>query len=244
MLDASEDAVGAGRHQVFELRALMDLDDRVLVPTLLYLFRRVERQLDGSPTLIVIEELWAPLMRTVFANRVKQWLLTLRKQNAAVVLVAHTPAQLDAVPAKQVLIESCPTRVLLPNPEATTEANARAYRDLGCNDRELAIVARATPKRDYYVKSPLGSRLVSLDLGPVALAFVGTPAGMTPEEVRSAVEALSAREGEQWPAAWLRQLDVRVPRGPDRREAGGHSGPVPTHEPHAQEATPYASALV
>lgn len=208
LLDADRDGVGTGSYQVFELRSLMDLDDRVLVPTLLYLFRRVERQLDGRPALIVIEELWAPLMRTVFANRIKQWLLTLRKQNAAVMLVAHTPAQLDQVPAKQVLIESCPTRILLPNPEAATPATARGYHDLGLNDRELAILARAIPKRDYYVKSPGGSRLVQLDLGPVALAFVGTPNGMAPEEIRPAVEALAERYGGDWPVAWLHQLGV------------------------------------
>lgn len=239
LLDASEDALPSAlrdatgaerrraRYQVFELRALMDMDDKVLVPTLLYLFRRVERQLDGRPTLLVIEELWAPLMRTVFANRIKQWLLTLRKQNAAVMLVAHTPSQLDTVPAKQVLIESCPTKIMLPNPEATSPANVRAYRDLGLNDRELEIIAGAIPKRDYYVKSPLGSRLVRLDLGPVALAFIGTPDGMTPDRLRPTVEALveeaRAEQGtgdvgvdlsgcrcEPWQSRWLRHLGTDV----------------------------------
>ena len=229
LLDASSDALAdviggdsdqngrAGRgpepkaHQVFELRHLLDLDDKILVPVLLYLFRRVERQLDGRPTLIVIEELWAPLMRTVFANRIRQWLLTLRKQNAAVVLVAHTPAQLDAVPAKQVLIESCPTRILLPNPEAPSSANARLYHDLGLNDREVALLASAVPKRDYYITSPLGRRMVQLELGPVALAFLGSPAGLPPEGVRDAVERLARGLGDAWPAAWLRHLDLEPP---------------------------------
>jgi type IV secretion system protein VirB4 len=229
LLDAASDAIaarereterGAGegaparqqmRHQVFELRHLLDLDDRVLVPVLLYLFHRVERQLDGSPTLIVIEELWAPLMRTVFANRIRQWLLTLRKQNAAVMLVAHTPAQIDAVPGKQVLIESCPTRILLPNAEASSAATARLYHELGLNDREIATIARAVPKRDYYVKSPLGSRLVRLELGPIALAFLATPEGMTPDAVRSAAEHLASAHGARWPAAWLRALGLQPP---------------------------------
>jgi type IV secretion system protein VirB4 len=236
ILDAAADALDdessesvAPRHQVFELRHLLDLDDKVLVPVLLYLFRRVERALDGAPTLIVIEELWAPLMRTVFADRIKAWLLTMRKRNAAVMLVAHTPAQLDAVPAKQVLIESCPTRILLPNAEAANSANAGLYRDLGLNDREVAIVAGATPKRDYYVKSPLGSRLVRLELGPVALAFLGTPDGLTPEGVRGAVEQLARREGADWPRAWLARLGVALP-----------DDNAPLH-PHREEVS-YASA--
>jgi type IV secretion system protein VirB4 len=221
LLDANNDALAsdaaderdgpAARHEVYELRHLLDLDDRILVPVLLYLFRRVERRLDGRPTLIVIEELWAPLMRTVFANRIRQWLLTLRKQNAAVVLVAHTPAQLDAVPAKQVLVESCPTRILCPNPEAAAVGTAPLYRELGLNDREIARLAQAVPKRDYYVASPLGRRLVTLELGPVALAFLGTPSGYTPDAARQAVESLVPRHGSAWPAAWLAELGIVPP---------------------------------
>lgn len=216
LLDASDDALrnagdGQARHQVYELRHLMDVDDKVLVPVLLYLFRHVERQLDGAPTLIVIEELWAPLMRTVFANRIKQWLLTLRKQNAAVVLVAHTSAQLEAVPGKQVLVESCPTRILLPNADAANPATARLYAELGLNEREIAVIATAQPKRDYYVRSPAGSRLVRLELGPIALAFLGSPAGLTLDEVRPQVEALVARYGTAWPAEWLRHLGLEPP---------------------------------
>lgn len=245
LLDANSDALdaagGLGRYQVFELRALYDLDDKVLVPTLLYLFRRVERRLEaGRPTLIVIEEMWGALMRTVFANRLKQWLLTLRKQNAAVMLVAHTLAQLEQVPAKQVIIESCPTRILLPNADAANTANAPLYRDIGCNDREIALVAGAVPKRDYYMKSPLGSRMVQLDLGPVALAFLSTPDGMTIDTMRPIVADLALRHGDAWPAVWLQRLGVALPpeamlarpaedsakRAPERARRS-HSAPYP-----------------
>ena len=217
VLDASTDTVAAGEYQVFELKRLLDMDDRMLVPVLLYLFRRIERQLDGSPTLIVIEELWAPLMRTVFSTRIKQWLLTLRKQNAAVVLVAHSLAQLDEVPAKQVIIESCPTKILLPNAQARSSANATLYRDLGLNEREIALIAEATPKRDYYVKSPLGSRLITLDLGPTALAFLTTPEGYTVDTLRPRIQSLASTEGDDWPRAWLDQHDVQ-PRDCQRDE--------------------------
>ena len=247
--DATGDAVTTGdeegaRHQVFELRHLLDLDDKILVPVLLYLFRRVERGLDGRPTLIVIEELWAPLMRTVFANRIRQWLLTLRKQNAAVVLVAHTPAQLDAVPAKQVLMESCPTRILLPNPDAANSANARLYRDLGLNDRELALIASAVPKRDYYLTSPLGRRMVRLELGPIALAFLGSPAGMPPEAVRDTVSRLARDKGNVWPAAWLRRLGLEPPNHANPRAWPMEATGAATHEMENPSYADVASAAV
>ncbi len=205
LLDASEDALHDGRYQVFELQHLMEMDDKILVPTALYLFHRMEQRLDGSPTLLVFEELWAALMRSVFADKIQQWLLTLRKQNAAVLLVAHSVGQLAAAANRHVLLESCPTRIFLPNPDATARETAPLYHDLGLNTREVEMIARATPKRQYYVASPRGRRLFELGLGPVALSLLATPPGMSPESARQRIRTLATHHGAAWPAEWLRQ---------------------------------------
>jgi type IV secretory pathway VirB4 component len=186
----------------------MEMDDKILVPTALYLFHRMEQRLDGSPTLMVFEELWAALLRSVFAERIKQWLLTLRKQNAAVVLVAHSVGQLAEVPNRHALLESCPTRIFLPNPDATARETAQLYGDLGLNAREVETIARAVPKRHYYFASPRGRRLFELGLGPVALNFLATPHGLTAEEARREITALMARHGADWPAHWLRRAGL------------------------------------
>ena len=204
LFDAAADAVGDAQYQVFELKHLLALGDRVVAPAFLYLAHRVERRLDGRPTLTVVEEVHA-LLKAGFPELLRTWLLTQRKRNGAVVLVLHTPAQLEQLPAKAVIVESCPTRILLPNAEAGTASNARCYRELGLTDPEIALVAGAVPKRDYYVRSPLGSRVVKLQLGPVARAFVGLPAGMGPDTVRSAVADLERTEGPAWPRRWLAQ---------------------------------------
>jgi type IV secretion system protein VirB4 len=215
LFDADRDSFGRGegegdapgvRHQVVELSHLVGMSDRVLVPALTYLFRRVEESLDGSPTLIVIEEAWAALMHGRFADRLRQWLLTLRKRNAAVVVVAHSPAQFrdPAVKGAQLLVESCPTRIFLPNPDAAEPDTAALYRWLGLNEAEVAQLARARKKRDYYVRSPSGARLFDLALGPLEMAFLGTLPGRSADEtVREAVR-LAEAEGERWPAHWLR----------------------------------------
>lgn len=209
LLDASHDAITAStsstaRYCVFELQHLMEMDDRIVIPVALYLFHRMEQQLDGSPTLIVFEELWAALMKTIFADKIKQWLLTLRKRNAAVLLVAHSVGQLANTPHRHVLIESCPTRIFLPNPDATSSETALQYADLGVNAREIAIIARATPKRHYYLTSPSGRRLVELGLGPLALSLLATPDGMTANDVRRRIRDLTAQHGRLWPVHWLR----------------------------------------
>ncbi len=223
LLDSSEDGLelagGAGegastdeRYHVFELKHLVDLSDRVLVPVLLYLFRRVEARLKaGRPTLIVIEEAWAALMRSLFADRIRQWLLTLRKENAAVVLVAHSVGQVAGLENRHLLVESCPTRIFLPNADALEEHTARLYEGLGLNAAEVGLVARARRKRDYYVSSPKGSRLFSLGLGPTALAFLAPPPGKSQQETVREAERLEASHGPAWPGELLRRRGLATP---------------------------------
>jgi type IV secretion/conjugal transfer VirB4 family ATPase len=215
LLDAGADDLGDGPYQVFELKRLAEMEDRALLPVLLYLFHRVEQRLEqGRPSLLVIEEAWLPLMKSAFAARIKQWLLTLRKQNAAVVLATQSLSQLRESPHRAVLLESCPTRILLPNPEAASPAHAALYRDLGLNDAEVQLLARARRKRDYYFKSPRGSRLFELGLGPLALAFVGTPEGMTQAEAIAEARPLIDRHGAAWPREWLARRGVTPPAEP------------------------------
>jgi type IV secretory pathway VirB4 component len=203
---------GGGPYQVFELKRLAEMEDRALLPVLLYLFHRVEQRLEqGRPSLLVIEEAWLPLMKSAFASRIKQWLLTLRKQNAAVVLATQSLSQLWESPHRNVLLESCPTRILLPNPEAASPGHLALYRDLGLNDAEVQLLARGRRKRDYYFKSPRGSRLFELGLGPLALAFVGTPEGMTQAEAIAEARPLIERYGAAWPREWLVRRGVTPP---------------------------------
>ncbi len=204
LLDSDRDGIREGHYQVFELKHLMELSDKVLVPVLLYLFRQVERRLTGGrPTLIVIEEAWAALMRSLFAGRIKQWLLTLRKENAAVVLVAHSVVQLAALENKQLITESCPTRIFLPNPDALNPETAKLYGALGLGDAEIKIIARARKQRDYYYKSPSGSRLFALGLGETALSFLSPIPGKTMQETIQFADELAARYGPNWEEQYL-----------------------------------------
>jgi len=205
LLDASEDDLADGRFQVFEMKHLFALDDRIALPVLLYLFRRIEQRLDGSPTLLVIDEAWMALMHSLFGARVNQWLLQLRKQNAAVVLATQSPAQLAQLAHRHTIVDSCVTKIYLPNPDAMTPAQAPLYRDLGLNDREIAILAHAVPKRHYYFKSSRGSRLFELGLGPLALSFLAPEPGASMEDTRRHLESLMATQGRDWPAAWLEE---------------------------------------
>ena len=207
LLDANCEDLRSGDFEVFELKHLLALDDRIAVPVLLYLFRCVERRVGARPTLIEIDEAWMPLMHSLFGPRIHQWLLTLRKQNAAVVLATQSPAQLERLPFRHTIVNSCPTKIYLPNPDAITAGQVDLYRELGLNVREIESIARAVPKRHYYFKSPRGSRLFELGLGPVAMAFLTGQRNQTLDETRRSVQALAERE-RHWPETWLASLGL------------------------------------
>jgi type IV secretion system protein VirB4 len=214
LLDAGADDLEIGAFQVYEMKHLMELDDRIVLPVLLYLFHRIEQLLDGSPTLITIDEAWMALTHSAFGARINQWLLTLRKQNASVVLATQSPAQLERLTNRHTILDSCPTRFYLPNADAGSVAQRELYRALGFNERELAIIARATPKRQYFFKSPRGSRLFDLGVTPFALAFLASAPGCSMEETKRRIETLIAIHGDTWPTIWLeeRGLGDRIPR--------------------------------
>jgi type IV secretion system protein VirB4 len=125
-----------------------------------------------------------------------------------VVLATQSPAQLAQLPHRHTIVDSCPTRIYLPNPDAVTPAQAPLYRDLGLNDREVSIIAGAQAKRHYYLKSPRGSRLFELGLGPVATSLLAAVPGTSMEETRRKIEDLMLRFGEDWPAEWLYERGV------------------------------------
>jgi len=202
--DAEEEPELDAPFQVFEMAHVLELDDKFVVPLLLLLFHRLEARLDGRPTLIVLEEAWTYLAHSLFADRIQMWLRELRKQNAAVVFVTQALADLEQSPLRSVLYESCPTRILLPNPDSLSPTGSPVYRGIGLNDRQIELLARATRKRDYYVLSPEGRRLIDLTLGPVALSFVG--AASKPD--LATIRQLQAAHGEAWPERWLQARNL------------------------------------
>ncbi len=201
LFDAASDGLTESRFCVFEMSHLMEISQKVVAATLLYLFHRIEQRLDGKPTLLVIDEAWTFLMHGLFSERIGAWLKELRKKNAAVVFSTQSLADIQASEKRHVIYESCPTRILLPNAEAGTDHVRGLYREIGLNDREIQAIAEAVPKRDYYYTSPRGRRLIDLQLGPTALAFLGAS---DPTSLRR-IESLAAGIGPTWPAAWLEE---------------------------------------
>nr|WP_261454158.1 conjugal transfer protein TrbE [Agrobacterium fabrum]UVZ00055.1 conjugal transfer protein TrbE [Agrobacterium fabrum] len=204
LLDAESDGLALGAFQCFEVEELMNMGERNLVPVLLYMFRRVEKRLTGAPSLIILDEAWLMLGHPTFRDKIREWLKVLRKANCAVVLATQSISDAERSGIIDVLKESCPTKICLPNGAAREPGTREFYERIGFNERQIEIVATALPKREYYVASPEGRRLFDMSLGPVTLSFVGASG----KEDLKRIRALHLEHGPDWPIHWLQQRGI------------------------------------
>jgi|CXWL01.1.fsa_nt_gi type IV secretion system protein VirB4 len=207
LLDAERDGLALADFTVFEIEELMGLGDKYALPTLLYLFRRIERSLQGQPSAIIVDEAWLMLGHPVIREKIREWLKVLRKANCLVVLATQSLTDAANSGILDVIVESTATKIFLPNVFARDEDTSALYRRMGLNSRQIEILATAVPKRQYYYSSEYGHRLYDLALGPLALAFVGASDKESIAEIRS----LEAKYGEAWTDEWLasRGLSLR-----------------------------------
>lgn len=203
LLDGEYERLGEASVQVFETDGLIGTS--VAPAVLAYLFHRIEDRFDGRPTLLIIDEGWLALDDADFAGKLREWLKTLRKKNASVVFATQSLADIDGSKIAPAIIESCPTRILLPNDRAIEPQIMAIYRRFGLNDRQIEILARATPKRDYYCQSRRGNRVFELGLGEIALAF----AAASSKADQAMIDRVLAEHGrDEFVTGWLQARDL------------------------------------
>ena len=199
LLDAEAERLGRADVQAFETEGLSGMGAASSVLT--YLFHRVEGRLDGRPTLLIIDEGWLVLDDPTFAAQLREWLKTLRKKNAAVIFATQSLTDIETSPIAAAVIESCPTRLLLPNERALEPQISTIYQRFGLNERQIELLAHAVPKRDYYCQSRRGNRMFELGLGPIALAFCAA----SNKSHHAAIAELLGKHGSvEFASAWLR----------------------------------------
>ena len=213
MLNGDTDSLSYSRFTTFELEELMGLGVKVTAPALMFLFREVERRLDGAPTLLILDEAWLAISNPRFASKIKEWLKVLRKRNCAVILATQSLADITNSPIRDDVFEACVTKILLPNPEAKAESLRRLYAEnLNLNEVQINLLARAQKKREYFYLADGRARMFSLNLGPLQLAFVGVSGT---DDLRT-VRSLHATHGHQWVWKWLDMRGVSYAPGGSR----------------------------
>jgi type IV secretion system protein VirB4 len=198
LLDAEAERLGEADVQAFETEGLVG--SAAAPAVLAYLFHRIQGRLDGRPTLVIVDEGWLALDDATFGGQLREWLKTLRKKNASVVFATQSLADIETSAIAASIIESCPTRLFLPNDRAIEPQIGAAYQRFGLNSRQIEILSRAIPKRDYYCQSRRGNRVFELGLGSVALALCAASSKADQTQIG---DLLAAHGREGFAAAWL-----------------------------------------
>jgi type IV secretion system protein TrbE len=122
LLDAESERLGEAEVQEFETEGLIGAGAAPAVLSYLFhrieLFHRIGDRFDGRPTLLIVDEGWLGLDDRGFARQLREWLKTLRKKNASVIFATQSLADIDGSAIAPAIIESCPTRLFLPNERA------------------------------------------------------------------------------------------------------------------------------
>ena len=162
LFDNAEDRIDFTSANSFGIEMAQILQDKFsLGPVLLYLFHRIQTSLDGSPTMIVLDEAWALIGNPIFAPKIKDWLKVLRKLNTFVVFATQSVEDAAKSSISDTLVQQTATQIFLPNLKATP-----LYREVFMlSEREFNLVKTTDPaSRFFLVKQDSDGVIARIDL--------------------------------------------------------------------------------
>ena len=141
MLDFS-----TGKTFAFDMAEIMK-DPIALAPVMLYIFHKINQSLDGTPTMVVMDEAWALIGNKIFAPKIKDWLKVMRKLNAFCVFATQSVEDAAKSEISDTLIQQTSTQIFLANLKATN-----IYREtFMLSRRELALVKNTSPASRFFL---------------------------------------------------------------------------------------------
>jgi len=148
LFDNEEDHIDFSKGNIFGFEMGEVLADKIsLMPTLLYIFHRIHLSLDGTPTMIILDEAWALIDNKIFVQKIKDWLKTLRKLNGMVVFATQSVEDATQSAISSTLIQQTSTHIFLPNPKATEDYKSCFM----ISDREFNLIKNTDMGSRYFL---------------------------------------------------------------------------------------------
>ena len=148
IFDNDDDVIDFAKSNVFGFEMAELLKDKAsLGPVLSYVFHRINLSLDGTPSMIVLDEAWALIDNPIFAPRIKDWLKVLRKLNTFVIFATQSVEDASKSRISDTLIQQTATQIFLPNLKAT-DVYKTAFM---LSDREYQLIKTTDPGTRYFL---------------------------------------------------------------------------------------------
>src|SRR5206468_1845825 len=167
LFDNLEDTLTVERLQVFDFEA-MRAYPMLLEPLLFYVLHRVTARIQdpaeaSTLKVCVMDEAWRFIQHPTLRAYVQEGLKTWRKRNAAMLLSTQTVDDFASADLLRTVIESCPTKLLLPNPAFDPHQYAELFQ---LNERELQLCATLIPRQQLLLKRPDVTKVLTLTVDP------------------------------------------------------------------------------
>ena len=191
----------------WDITAIIEAGDTILLPALLCLMQQWEREETGAPMLQLIDEAWKACQHPVWRPHLERQLKTKRSKNVGIGLATQNLTDIASSRLAALFMENVPTRIYGPNPAAQTggaDGPADLYKQFGLTWTQRETIRTATPKRQYYLTQNEDSRLIQFGLGPLTLAL----AGATGEGEVLRARALMAQHGDGWLGHHLQEKGI------------------------------------
>lgn len=188
----------------WDMLNLLGLGEVISTPALMHLFHKIQRRLDGRPTLTIFEEAWQNLVHEWLETYTEESSANYRKQVNAMGLVLHSPANLADFKRRQLLMANIATMIFCPNSGAnTTGENGQKphYESMGLSNREIRLIAEELPPYHYYFVQDKERFVFQFNNGPLAHAILSKNG----RDHKDRILSLRKEYQDLWVPVWLRE---------------------------------------
>ena len=191
---------------VYEMRGLTNLGKRAAAPATELILHNIISRLDGSPTWVFADEFWSILGDEISAHWLFDAIRTMRKKNASFVGCTQSLTEIVESPLCSLLVENCPGKIFLANPEAASEVSRNQYRRLKLRDHEITCIASLKPKHEAYYRSSQGGAKFNFRLPDKSQAICAATGYTDSQQARRILAESGKLDLDDW-------LSRRVPGG-------------------------------
>lgn len=167
LFDNVEDTISFSTFQCFDFQAMREYP-QLLEPLLFYILHRANALISDPETTQVfkaffIDEAWIFFKNPSIKSYIVQALKTWRKHNAAMILSTQSLDELRKSDILDVVVESCPTKIFLANPDMDRELYQGQFH---LNETEIELVSTLRPKQQLLIKTPDYAKVANLNVDP------------------------------------------------------------------------------
>jgi type IV secretion system protein VirB4 len=175
-----------------------------------YAFYRIERSLMDramsavGPTMVYFEEAGFLLDDEIFASKARDYLMTLAKKKAFLVMTAQSPEPFITHQKLGAAVrDNVATIIFMPNTQAERELGQKYKQAFGVNDNQLALIANAKPREEYCIFQPQTGvfRVVNARFPPEIVAALRSDS-----QSQALFNKLYDPEDQSWKAKYLDQV--------------------------------------